>query len=250
MDNPYETERYLHEYLLFHYGTVEQLTGGRTVPVEGLHFAQRCVTECLDVRKSYRRGLDLGCAVGGAAFELTRCCEQVLGLDFSQQFISAAQHLQRQGCHAVQIVDEGELSRMEEVRLGEKVQPQRAFFQTADAQLPLDVFGTFEVVLLANLIDRLPAPRRCLEQLAALVQAGGQLIITSPYTWLETFTPRNEWLGGFISYGNPLRTLDGLKNILSADFNFVGTRELPFLIREHARKFQWSVAEASLWERR
>jgi hypothetical protein len=28
------------------------------------------------------------------------------------------------------------------------------------------------------------------------------------------------------------------------------TKDLPFLIREHARKFQWSVAQATLWERK
>jgi hypothetical protein len=26
--------------------------------------------------------------------------------------------------------------------------------------------------------------------------------------------------------------------------------DLPFLIREHQRKFQWSVAEATIWRRR
>jgi hypothetical protein len=27
-------------------------------------------------------------------------------------------------------------------------------------------------------------------------------------------------------------------------------KDLPFLIREHARKFQWSVALATVWRRR
>jgi hypothetical protein len=30
----------------------------------------------------------------------------------------------------------------------------------------------------------------------------------------------------------------------------VAAKDLPFLIREHARKFQWSVAQASLWKKR
>jgi hypothetical protein len=34
------------------------------------------------------------------------------------------------------------------------------------------------------------------------------------------------------------------------EFNLVTTKDLPFLIREHARKFQWSVAQASIWQRR
>ena len=78
-----------------------------------------------------------------------------------------------------------------------------------------------------------------------LVKPGGQLIITSPYTWLEEFTPREHWLGG-----RDGSTLEGLEAALTKDFQLTATRDLPFLIREHARKFQWSVAQASIWIRR
>jgi hypothetical protein len=50
--------------------------------------------------------------------------------------------------------------------------------------------------------------------------------------------------------GVPLRTLDGLRRYLERDFELVESRDLPFLIREHARKFQWSVAEGTRWIRR
>ena len=38
-------------------------------------------------------------------------------------------------------------------------------------------------------------------------------------------------------------------SILEA-FDLIAVKDLPFLIREHARKFQWSVAEATIWRRR
>ena len=110
--------------------------------------------------------------------------------------------------------------------------------------------GSFDVVLMANLIDRLRAPQRCLAQLPGLVHPGGQLVITSPYTWLEDFTPRENWVGGFERDGAVVHTLDGLQAALAQDFELAGTRDLPFLIREHARKFQLSVAQASLWKRK
>ena len=50
--------------------------------------------------------------------------------------------------------------------------------------------GDFDVVVMANLICRLPDPRSCLERVPSLVRPGGQLIITSPYTWMEEYTPR------------------------------------------------------------
>jgi hypothetical protein len=74
-----------------------------------------------------------------------------------------------------------------------------------------------------------------------LVNAGGQLVITSPYTWLEDFTPRANWL---------CPALDKMRAVLAPHFDLTGTRDLPFLIREHERKFQWSVAQASTWIRR
>jgi hypothetical protein len=37
---------------------------------------------------------------------------------------------------------------------------------------------------------------------------------------------------------------------LDKDFTLHERKDLPFLIREHARKFQWSVAEATIWIRK
>jgi hypothetical protein len=110
--------------------------------------------------------------------------------------------------------------------------------------------GTFDVVLMANLIDRLNEPERCLSRLPELVNAGGQLIITSPYTWLEDFTPAALWLGGYESSGRRVTTREALENRLGGAFELVTAKPLPFLIREHARKFQWSVADATIWRRR
>ena len=45
-------------------------------------------------------------------------------------------------------------------------------------------------------------------------------------------------------------TLQGLIEELSEYFVLVRELDLPFLIREHARKFQWSVAQATIWIRK
>ena len=105
------------------------------------------------------------------------------------------------------------------------------------------------MVLLANLVDRLREPRRCLNRLSDLVRLGGQLIVTTPCTWLEDYTPSSEWLGGFEHDGRPVRTRETLQASLAPDFTLARTLDLPFLIREHARKFQWSVALATVWIR-
>lgn len=94
-------------------------------------------------------------------------------------------------------------------------------------------------------MDRLPSPERFLAALPGLVRPGGQLILTSPYTWLPEYTAREKWLGG----RDGRKTLDGLRTALEPAFSLRETKDLPFLIREHARKYQWSVAQASIWRR-
>jgi 2-polyprenyl-3-methyl-5-hydroxy-6-metoxy-1,4-benzoquinol methylase len=126
----------------------------------------------------------------------------------------------------------------------------RVRFLHGDAQaLPSDL-GMFDVILAANLIDRLAKPRLFLAQLARMANPGAQLVITSPYTWMLDYAPLDEWIGGFAASGTEHSTLAGLKNALEGDFDLTGTKDLPFVIREHARKYQWSVAQATIWRRR
>ena len=78
---------------------------------------------------------------------------------------------------------------------------------------------------------------------------GGILVLTSPYTWLESFTKKEEWLGGYREAGEPVTTLKGLSAVLSPHFRMVGEpRDVPFVIRETRRKFQHTVAELTVWE--
>ncbi|MBS0659496.1 MAG: putative 4-mercaptohistidine N1-methyltransferase [Verrucomicrobia bacterium] len=251
--NPYESQRLLDEYLLFHYGAAEEVLPWAEGPRGALGFAQRVVSETLVVEELPKdaRALDLGCAVGRSSFELARNCAEVVGIDFSASFVRAAEALRTGGELAYERADEGLLRTPLRARRPAGVEAARVRFEVGDAcDLRADL-GSFEVVLMANLIDRLPDPARCLARLPELVRAGGQLIIASPYTWLEEYTPRERWLGGRQDdAGSPRRTLDALRDALAPHFEERGTRDLPFLIREHARKYQWSVSQASLWRRR
>jgi putative 4-mercaptohistidine N1-methyltranferase len=251
-ENYYDTDRALSEYLLFHYGTPEQLLPPGFSLQAVLNFHSRCVSECLDAQRlpPGARGLDIGCAVGRASFELSRHCSSVVGVDFSERFIGIADHLRKNGSFLFGCVEEGELTHPCQAVVPENIDRGRAQFERSDAMALRADLGVFDVVLMANLIDRLSDPRRCLALLPGLVKPGGQLIITSPCTWLTDYTPRENWLGGFERYGKPLRTFDALKEILSPHFQFSQSKDLPFLIREHARKFQLSVAMAGMWIRK
>ena len=250
--NFYETNRALAEYLLFHYGEAQEILPYNFGPVEALNFPVRSVAECLDAKRlrTDARALDLGCAVGRSSFELARHCAQVIGIDFSERFIEVASHLQRQGSITYAFVVEGDLTTPAVAVVPPEIDRQRVSFEQGDAHEIRETLGQFDVVLMANLIDRLREPRRALRRITKLVKPGGQLIIISPYTWLPEYTPKESWLGGFGRDGKPIKTLDTLKAILLPNFQLCLHKDLPFLIREHARKFQWCVAEASVWARR
>ncbi len=75
-------------------------------------------------------------------------------------------------------------------------------------------------------------------------------MLTSPYTWLEEFTQKDEWLGGFKKDGENFSTLDGLKEVLGEHFKLIDTKDVPFVIRETSRKHQYTVSQMSVWEKK
>ena len=256
--NAYESARLLDEYLLFHYGTAEETLPYSFGPAEALFFPVRAVSETVRVEAlpappAGLRALDVGCAVGRSSFELARHCAEVVGLDFSQSFIRAADTLRLAGRLPYQRLDEGRLTTPLVATVPPEIERDRVRFHVGDAcRLDVSALGQYDVVLAVNLIDRLPEPTAFLDALPALVRpGGGQLVLASPYTWLEDYTPTRNWLGGFEreTDGARMTTLEALRDRLSKHFALVETRDLPFLIREHARKFQWSVSQASLWRR-
>ncbi len=247
--NLYETDRLLNEYLLFHYGSAQEVLPWGGGPEAALGFPVRVVTETFPPLPQGGRALDLGCAVGRSSFELARRCREVVGVDFSHRFIEAARRLAATGALPYERVDEGALTTPLLARAPEGVERARLRFEPGDAQALPASLGTFDAVLAANLLCRLPEPTRCLAQLPGLVRPGGWLVISTPATWMEEYTPRDHWLGGLERDGLRVTTLAGLRTALEPAFALRETRDLPFLIREHARKYQWSVAQASIWER-
>ncbi len=243
----YETNRAVDEYLLFHYGEDELVMPWPEGPHGALQFPERCVTDCLAPSHAatppHGRALDLGCAVGRASFELARFHLEVVGIDASSRFIAAAQQLQTVGELAYRVVREGSSTLSALARVPAHLPRERVRFETGDALALRADLGAFDVVLAANLLDRVPRPRAFLATLPGLVRPGGTLVLTSPYTWLEEYTPRDEWLGR-----EDCATSAALAELLP-DFRLIRRLDLPFVIREHARKFQWSVAEATVWKR-
>ena len=244
--NQYETDELLAQYLDFHYGPEHFGVPNYPHACAELAVAALGNSPCV-------KALDLGCAVGRSSFELARCFDAVTGIDLSQRFIAAASTLMEQGALVYEVPDEGELTIERHAdldALGLAETRDKVRFKQADAsRLDADL-GTFDLVFAGNLIDRLDDPAAFLAQMPDLVRPGGVLLITSPYTLLTAYTPRSNWIGGFEQDGKSVRVIDGLRRHLEPQFSLQpSTRDLPFVIRETSRKYQHTVAEATVWRR-
>ena len=242
----YETDIAVAQYCEFHYG---QTYFGVA------NFPARCAAACGHYTRGRprRKALDLGCAAGRASFELAKDFDHVTGIDFSARFTRVALQLKEKGYVHYELVEEGDIVSYHEVRLSDwgldRVTDRVDFFQ-GDATNLKPQFTGYDLVLAANLIDRLHDPRRFLETIHERLNPGGVLCIVSPYTWLTEFTKKENWLGGFRQGGERYWTLDVLRDLLSPHFAMLEKpQDLAFVIRETRRKFQHSLGELTAWVR-
>ena len=243
----YETDELLGQYLSFHYGDSHFGVG---------NYPARCASACLEVMagRDKRRALDLGCAVGRTSFELARVFEEVVGLDLSASFINAANTLKTHGEVGYFLRSQGDLGEAATATLSSHNlagHADRTTFEVADACNLGPAYRGFDLVFAGNLIDRLDDPGSFLATVHQLMDDRGVLVISSPYTLLEAFTPRSRWIGGYLRHGVPFTVLDGMKEILAPHFELMQEPlDLPFVIRETSRKYQHTIAELTAWQRR
>lgn len=243
----YETDSQVSEYCEFHWGD-----SYFDVPNFPKALAEMAVAAMGDTPKG--SALDLGCATGRSAFELARHFDAVTGVDFSARFINVGDQLVKHGRIRYTLVDEGELLAYRErtlAELGLEAVAHKLSFMQGDACNLKPVLTGYDLIIAANLIDRLYDPALFLNHVHERLNAGGVLMVASPYTWLTEHTARAHWVGGFKKDGENYTTLDGLKERLGAHFDMLGEPcEVPFVIRETRHKFQHSLSEVTLWRRR
>lgn len=247
-DNVYETDALIAQYCEFHYGNeyfdvpnfpvacVQQLMG---------HVERNAIPAV--------KALDLGCAVGRSSFELAKYFQHVDAIDFSARFIQQGVKLQSQNRLRYMVPQEGEIMEYREVlldRLGYAEVKDRVAFMQGDACNLKPQFTGYNLVFAGNLIDRLYNPQQFLTVIQERLVPGGLLVLTSPYTWLEEYTGKDHWLGGIKVNGENFTTLDALKQQLGGAFDFEEALDIPFVIRETARKFQHTVAQMTIWRKR
>ena len=136
----YETKRAVDEYLLFHYGDPNILMPYKFGPIDALDFTKRTSQLCSKFLPtesstciSSKRCLDVGCSVGGSSFELSRTFSEVIGIDFSQHFVDAANEMKQKGEMGYDILQQGKIYSKGTAKLPEDINRSKVSFYQGDA---------------------------------------------------------------------------------------------------------------------
>lgn len=257
----YDTDRTVNQYLLFHFGEQSQQRDDEIASSMEFPQVANLITRTVVLANAYaeekERVLDLGCAVGRASFELARGFERVIGLDYSDAFINAAETLRQQKNLVYRRWETGRLFTDLNATIDPDIDCDRIDFVQGDAAgldaVPiLQGAESFDVILLSNLLCRLSNPQQCLEQFALsdqYLKPGGVLVIASPNTWMDEYTVTDKFLDGANDEGSlNERTLTAIGSHLPG-FELLHNEDLPFMIREHRRKYEYIISQVSIWKK-
>lgn len=244
-DNVYETDESIAQYCEFHYG--DENFGVKNFCVNSVELLKPYL-ENIDTNKA----LDLGCSVGRSTFELAQHFDEVTGIDFSANFINVGVKLKKYDSLTFKVKKEGDIAQEKSVSLKDfdldNIKENVSFMQ-GDACNLKDVYSGYDLIFCSNLIDRLYYPQKFLDDVPNRVNDGGLLVLLSPYTWLEEYTPKENWLGGYIKDNKEVSTLETLKTELNG-YELVDTIDVPFVIKETNRKFQHTISQMSIWKKK
>lgn len=242
--NKYETLYGLSSYLWSHY---HDLIGERgVIDAGGLPYSAWADM----INGNCGMCLDIGCAVGRFALEVSQKFDLVVGIDLSVTFIRAARALAGKGRIRAQLVQEGNIIADKEIALPDGWRPERVEFIVADClRLPFRS-DLFHAVTSLNVVDKVPSPLGHLKELNRVARLrGAECIVADPFSWSSDVAPPDEWLGGktsglFAGYGidNIRKLLEGVHEFISPPWRVEQQSHRPWVIRNHRNHYEYIIS--------
>jgi uncharacterized protein YbaR (Trm112 family)/SAM-dependent methyltransferase len=175
--------------------------------------------------------VELGCSVGRGVAELARGAAHTVGLDLQFGAVRRARRLlagddlvygrRMIGRHYARATARGIATANVTLICGDALDP------------PL-IPAVYQRVVALNLIDSVRQPRQLLSVLDALCAPGGELILTSPYSWQSSYVDEDQRFGG----DDPAAALVELLRHgtgLESAYTLEDAAELPWTLRRDAR---------------
>jgi 5-histidylcysteine sulfoxide synthase len=192
------------------------------------------------------RALDMGCAVGGATFELAKHFKHVVGIDTSSAFIEMATKIQNMN------TGESLSDLTDDTKIWNELPIFPNSISLSDVKTKLNfVTGdactwnssseiAFDVILATNLLCRVNDPGALLDNISRLLQVGGTVLFTTPFSWKEVFTPASKWITDGKSFKDVM---------VQRNFELLFEGQDFFLLPEHKRKYELVLPLVTVWKK-
>ncbi|MDK2083801.1 5-histidylcysteine sulfoxide synthase [Aliarcobacter butzleri] len=140
------------------------------------------------------KALDLGCCVGRTSFELAKIYDEVLGIDFSANYINIGVKLKLYDFVNYKIKKEDKTFEERAISLKdfdlEKVKDKVSFMQ-GDACNLKEIYKDFDLIFYSSLIDKLYYPKKFLEDVSRRINKNGFFVFLGSQNWFNEHINEN-----------------------------------------------------------
>jgi len=209
--------------------------GDRAAPSDG--FGGQALVEWIAARTRDRVELavELGCSVGRITSELAAGADHVVGLDLQFGAVRRARRLLDGERLAYGRRLAGRRYATAHLAAGDRAIPEaRRTLLCGDALDPPLIPGMFGRVVALNLLDSVAHPRRLLSVVDGLCVRGGEIILSSPYSWQSSVMHDHERFGDDDPAAELVRILRSGEG-LGARYEIEEEAEVPWTLRRDAR---------------
>ena len=141
------------------------------------------------------------------------------------------------------------------VKMAKKYAPANMTSAFGDAMVfhddPLVRHEKFNLIVGANLVDRVPDPAVWVKESSRLLAADGLLIIFTPFTWLSEYSEKCKWFGGTRRDAEVVWSLNGtLECALPQLCLCEAPTHVPFIIPDADGSFQYTYSQCMVFARK
>jgi putative 4-mercaptohistidine N1-methyltranferase len=250
----FNDEKMVGSWIHIQYDKDSELVQRSFSPKEAANF----YTVIADICRKYKndsvisRALDVGCATGRTTFDLAAMFDEVIGVDVATNSIKKAKELQETGKTTYQLEIEGDITEEHSIIIDSAIDRSKVRFIVGDACELSSELGQFGMIVIINTLHHTPDPMKFLGDLKNLLVAGGIFVLVETYSWHEMLDlPKDRWLAGYVKDdGTKVHEADGIKEILSPDFDLLEQREVQAAARLKKRMYMVGFPEIIVWKKK